>query len=225
MARRLSPQQLKIFKEIIRDKRILDVGDKTSQFLAEEFARYVKAWTVVGRKPPAFLKDFPPHVTIVEETFDLCSNRLSPSDFDVIVFPFSSPASKQDVCCLEWALAEHVILFFCHPKDDTVSGSPSFWKLIRTLTIEHEEKDFWSRLLVIQKKSSLSKTQTSSRALPKGGERYRLVRTFKWPGKKPGEKPPTVEITKNWEKGSGPAKMIATGEVIHLHTYDLASPM
>ena len=231
MARRLSPNQLKAFKEIIHGKRILDIGDRTSQFLAEEFARYTKSWTVIGRTQPHLVAELPSNVCVIPDPFNAWQNRPPPTDFDVVLFPSPSPSLTQDADCLEWTTPEQTIIFFGHPTDETIDGSPSFWKLlhqlklVKELVIQRDEKDLWSRFLVMHKALEETEKAVHHGSFPKRGERYRLANSCKWPGKKPGDKPPVVEIAKNWDRAAGPAKMIERGEVIHLHKADLGSPM
>lgn len=228
MGRRLSPQQLKSFKEIIRNKRVLDVGNEQSPFLAAEFARYARSWTMVGRTPTLPMgESLPTNIVVVAQSFDTWLERPLPSDFDVILLSFPSPSSNQDSKCIEWSTTEHMIVFFGHPTDDSISGSPEFWKLISTLDIQRDERDIWSRMILIRKSTpaKTDKPHLQRDPYPKKGDRYRLVASFRWPDKKPGERPPIVEVVKNWEKNSGPAKIIGSGEILRLRKHDLGAPM
>lgn len=228
MGRRLSPKQLREFKKIIQGKRVLDVGDENSQFLAMEFARFAKTWTVVGRPaPPSATAQLPPSVTVVPDSFEKWTERPAPTEFDVIVLPFPSPAATGDAQCLEWAEEDQMMVVFADPQDDSVAGSPDFWKLAREQRVQRDDRDPWSRMMVFQKTAAKSKKEEPAHkgSFPKKGKRYKLVPGFRWPGKLPGTPTPIVEISKNWEKNAGPAKIIGTGEVLRLHGYDLGAPM
>lgn len=236
MARRISPQQLKFFKETIQGRRVLDVGNANSQFLAEEFARYAAAWVVVGRAPPPSLSDsLKDRLRVIPEAFGAWTDRPPPSDFDVIVLPSPSPSSTQGLECLQWAGPQNVIVFFGDPKEDDACGSPEFWQYARRLRTQRDERDLWSRMLVLEKPEELSGESTAESAeagaseshghFPKKGERYRLAPNARWPGKEPGEHPPVVEITRHWERKSGPAKIVSKGDVIHVRKADLGAKM
>lgn len=220
MEKRPGSQQLKILKKIIQGKRVLDVGDKNSPFLATKLARYAKTWTVVGRPPPSLMiKPLPDHVMIVTEPFETWTNCPPPSEFDVILLPFPSPSMSYDAQCLKWMAAEQVVIFFGHPQDDDAYGSPSFWQLARNLVVQQEEKALGSRMIVFRK----SDPYIFKHPYPQKGDRYRLVPSFRWPGKQRSQRPPIVEMIKDWGRNSGPAKIIGSEDVLWLHTYDLGA--
>jgi hypothetical protein len=240
MSRRLSPAQLSILKEAVRGRRVLDVGDERSQFLASEFAPYAKAWTIIGRSAPEDFTAQHPQIKVMPEKFDECNPRPDPTEVDMVLLPFPSPSLNYDLECLQWTLPYHVVLIFCHPKDEAESGSPGFWKFMKSMTIQEDQRDMWSRLIVMQKPPSLTEPPPPSEEseedeeeakeeshghFPKKGHRYRLAAGFRWPDKKPGERPPIVEITSHWTKGSGPVKILGTGAVLRVRKSDLGAAM
>lgn len=232
MPRRLSPAQLKSLRDMIRRRRVLDVGHPGSQFIGAEFSRYSASWTVVGRNIPAAHAATPPHnLAVVPQTFDTWTERPPPTEFDVVILPFPSNDHPQDAACLEWSTHPQVIVFFGHPSDNALCGSPGFWDLAGKLKPDSDARDLWSRMMVMHKPSPEEEKEEEDEHEgghghhPKKGERYKLASSFKWPDKKPGDKAPIVEIMKDWTKGSGTAKIVGKGDVIHVRKTELAAKM
>lgn len=235
ITRRLSPKQLEAFRELVRAKRVLDVGDATSPFLASEFARYAKDWVVIGRPPPQLRAPLPGNVIVRTHPYDATGlSQLDAEDFDVILLPFPSLKGTQEAACLEDVGLEQVVVIFGLPDPDTSCGSLRFWQLAEAFERTRDDSDAWSRMLVIRRPRPEGVAEegelgpmdgVEGRKYPKKGDRYRLVPSFRWPGKKPGERPPVVEITRNWTKAAGPAKVIGLGEVWRLRKADLGQEM
>ena len=141
-------------------------------------------------------------------------------------------------CCP--VFGEHLTLFAGDPRDLDRHGSPAFWEISESMEIEMDSRNEISRLLVMRKKPPQPEAPPQERAqsavdpleqvkeerrlssgLPQKGERFHLAPTCFWPGKEPGQKPPPVEIEKDWTHKSGPVKLLHTGEVIIIHLPDL----
>lgn len=235
ITRRLSPKQLDAFRELVRGKRVLDVGGATSPFLASEFARYAAEWVVVGRPPPELRAPLPPSVTVRSHPYDVAGpSQLTAEDFDVLLFPFPSLKGTQEAACLEDAGLDQVVVVFGLPDPDTSCGSLRFWQLAEGFERCRDDSDAWSRMLVMRRPRPKVDEEgdepgpmdgVEGRKYPKKGERYRLVPSFRWPGKKPGGRPPIVEITRDWTKAAGPAKVIGLGEVWRLRKPDLGQSL
>ncbi len=228
MARRISPKQLKALRDLIRGRRVLDVGHARSQFLGAEFSRYTQSWIVVGRPlPPEHAAEPPPNLGVVIETFDTWAECPPPTEFDVILFCFPATDHPQDAACVQWAAHPHVIIIFGHPTDDTLCGSEPFWELVKNLKPHSDERDQWSRMLVVHKPGEEDDEEEEEHHghYPKKGERYKLANSFKWPGKKSGDKAPVVEIMKDWTKGSGNVKIVGKADFVHVRKTDLAAKM
>lgn len=210
---------------MVRGKRVLDVGDEASSFLASEFARYARAWIVVGRSPPPAHPALPACVRIVPERFEAWAERPEPSEFDVILLACPSPSNPQDAACLQWCAPGPLVVFFGHAREDALCGSPGFWQEMRAFEVETDARDAWSRLVTMRRSSGGEEEEVHRRKLPRKGDRYRLAPSCRWPGKRSGERPPMVEIVRDWEKGGGKAKIVTTGEVFHLRRFDLGPKM
>ena len=232
ITRRLSPKQLETFRELIRGKRVLDVGDASSPFLASEFARYAEQWVVVGRPPPELRAPLPGCVIVLTHPYDAAGpSHLGAEDFDILLFPFPALKGTQEAACLKDAGLDQVVVVFGLPDPDTSYGSLRFWKLAEVFERCHDDSDAWSRMLVMRRPPPKNDDEegdepdpmdgVEGRKYPKKGERYRLVPSFRWPGKKSGGRPPIVEITRDWTRGAGPAKAIGLGEVWQIRRCDL----
>ncbi len=233
MQHRLSSQQLDLFQQLVRAQRVLDVGDASSEFLAVDFARYARHWTMVGRTPPDLTLALPHNVLVVSNPFALWPGRPPPAQFDVVLFTFPPVNRPQDAECLKWTIPSHTILLFGPPTDDVPCGSPAFWEIAKTFHIVREERDAFSRFLVmrhqpevvVQEEEEEEEENISFGHYPKKGERYRLAASFRYPEKKRGDRAPIVEITRDWKSGAGPARIYRTSVMLRLHRYDLAMPM
>lgn len=232
ITRRLSPKQLEAFRELIRGKRVLDVGDAMSPFLASEFARYSERWVTVGRPPPELRAPLPTSVTVNTHPYDAATaSHLRALNFDVLLFPFPSLKGTQEAACLGDAGLEQTVVVFGLPDPDTSCGSLRFWKIAEGFERVRDDSDAFSRMLVMRLPQPGSEDEEGDeleeegKKYPQKGERYRLVPSFRWPGKKPGERPPVVEIARNWTKAAGPAKVIGLGEVWRIRKADLGQSL
>ncbi|NUN92148.1 MAG: hypothetical protein HUU04_00020 [Verrucomicrobiae bacterium] len=233
IARRISPRQLEVFREMLRGKRVLDVGVAGSPFLAAEFARYAARWTVVGRPPPQLHAPLPSSVTVWTHPYDAAgSARIRPDDFDLVLFAFPPLRGTQEAACLEDVGQDQSVVVFGLPDPDASCGSLRFWQLAEAFERCRDDSDAFSRMLVMRRprveedEDKLGPMDgVEGRRYPQKGERYRLVPSFRWPGKRPGERPPIVEITRDWTRGMGPAKAIGLGEVWRLRRSDLGQPL
>ncbi len=146
--------------DLVRDKRVLDVGDADSPFLAKRFALRAQSWIVVGRPPPPMQAALlPKNVAVVIEQFSPETPPVQPSEVDVILFPFPSPTLAHDAACLKWATPDHLIVFLGAPGNEASHGSPAFWEIARTLETKNDLVDEQGRFLIMQKKgASLSRT-------------------------------------------------------------------
>lgn len=228
IARRISPKQLEAFRELVRGKRVLDVGNAATPFLGAEFARYAERWVAVGRPPPELRAPLPPSVTVNTHPYDeVGPSRLDAEDFDVVLFAFPPMKGAQEEACLGDAGLEQTVVVFGLPDPDTSCGSIRFWQLAEAFERVRDDSDAFSRMLVLRRPrpdkegGEEGEEELGGRKYPKKGDRYRLVPSFRWPDKRPGERPPVVEITRDWTKASGPAKVIGLGEVWRIRKADL----
>lgn len=232
ITRRLSPKQLDAFRELVRGKCVLDVGSAASPFLASEFARYASKWVAVGRPPPELCAPLPGSVTVRTHPYDMAGlSHLNAKDFDVLLFPFPSLKGTQEAACLEDAGLDQIVVIFGLPDPDDSYGSPRFWQLAEAFECCRDDSDAWTRMRVMRRPNPDDEDEEGrssveggeERSYPQKGERYRLVPSFRWPGKKSRGRPPVVEIARDWTKAAGPVKAIGLGEVWRIRRSDLGS--
>jgi len=213
-------------RDVTRGKRVLDVGDEESPFLAELLATEARAWMVVGRNAPCFSATFSPSLIVNNAKFDARTFHLRPTDFDLILFSNPSFRSTQDAACLQWTVPGQVIAFLSDSQDGTTAGSPEFWGLAAKLTLEKEWRSESGFLLIFRKlPPSASEVEIPSRSLPKINERYRLAPTAQWPGKRHGEDAPVVIVLRDWTDQFGPVRLIKSEAVLHIRLYELGSQL
>ena len=248
---RLSPEHSQRLMDLIRGKRVLDVGDEQSPFFAGTLAGHAARWTMVGRLPPLRLFSIPPrNVVVTNAKFTTELGFVKATEIDIILLAFPSPDDSQHVAAAEWATTAHLIVFAGNAPEEAACGSPDFWRLVEKATIEADAKDQVSRLLIFRKKppgaeaagvasatrlvEELRKSRiqapnplqpTSEPNLPRKGDRYHLSPSCNWPNKKSGERPPVVEIDKDWTQRMGPVKFVQTGEVFAIRLPDLGGQL
>ncbi|MCC7518203.1 MAG: hypothetical protein IT578_03350 [Verrucomicrobiae bacterium] len=234
IARRISPKQLEVFRELLRGKRVLDLGNEASPFLAAEFARYAARWVVAGRAPPRLHAPLPSSVSVNTHPYDAVTRtQLNAEDFDILLFPFPPLKGTQEAACLEDAGLNQVVVVFGLPDPDTSCGSLRFWQLAEAFERVRDDSDAFSRMLMMRRPRPEDDAEevhspmdgVEGRKYPRKGDRYRLAPSFRWPGKKPGERPPIVEITRDWTRAAGPAKAVGLGEVWRIRKSDLGQTL
>lgn len=224
----MTPLLFEELRNLIRDKRVLDIGDEGSPFLAELLAAEAKTWRAVGRYPPGLKGSLSENCTVTNAPFGSQNLHLEAEEIDVILFSCPTPELEQDAQCLEWTTSAQSILFLTDPDEDTLFGSPRFWSLLKEIPIEAEHRDASCHLVIYRKPAPIveeKKVEEHHKRLPKRGERYKLAPNFRWPNKQHGEKAPTIEISSDWKHGAGPATLIRDGQMLHLHTGDLGSSL
>jgi len=244
----LSVDHHEMLKNLVRDKGILDIGDRESPFLAKFFAPNTRSWTMVGRPPPAqFVSSSLPNLIVIDAPFSFETGIVQPSEVDLILFNFPSPHGSHDATALEWAKEDHMILFLGDPVEEKLYGSPSFWRLAGGFELQMDARDKISRLLGLRRKrpprvsrarpissskrirvskirnskSKMLRKTEETHAFPSKGNRYHLSPTAYWPGKRSGDTPPVVEMICDWAHPFGPVKILQGGEVFHIQSGDL----
>lgn len=234
----MNDQALHFIRDLVRGKRVLDIGDEDSPFLAEIFWGDALRWIVIGRDPPNLTMELPSNCILTNARFDR-KILLDPSQIDVLLFCHSSLSFRQDMPYLEWATADHKLVFINSSKESPYNeaavrqAAPS-----QNLILEKEFQDETVRLLVFRKSAISSEelpkemgleetvkveeeaTVSYKKHFPKAGERFLLAPSASWPGKRRGDKPPSVRIIEDWKKNSG-AAVLQTGQLLHLHKGDL----
>jgi hypothetical protein len=228
--------------DFIRGKRVLDIGDEGSPFIADELAPQASAWHVTGRRPAGAGIPLPSHCTVTDALFDPQALQLEPSSIDVILFACPSPSLNQDEACLKWATDQHLLILLTNAQQKTVYGSPGFWEATKELIQEQEFREASFSCIVFRKTPSAATlavaqdrptteaagppvAEASHRRYPRKGERYRLAPSYHWPNKRPGDKPPVIVISSNWTKTSGHAEIVGGGGILSVRLGDLGTKL
>jgi hypothetical protein len=227
----ISSEHLGMLQELARGRSILDIGDEGSPFLAQLFASISQKWTVVGRGLTYFIPDLSSHLVINNHKFTEWGHPPPPSGFDVILFVFSEIDDVEVEACLNWATPDQLIVFLCFIDGVVELDEDVFAHRYLSLTLLGCTEGLESRLLIFQKNEEVQKefleqqVDPFHRQFPRKGDRYHLTPHARWPGKKSGDRPPVVEIVRNWERGSGPVKIVSTEIVWYIRGADLGSAM
>lgn len=242
----LGVEHSEMLRRMVEDKRVLDVGDKDSPFLARTFAPLARSWTMVGRPPPLDIS-LAANFRGIANPFSPVFAAIQAESVDLVLLSFPSPSLTQDANAVQWATRDHLIIFLGNSQEENQHGSPAFWQLTGSLDLQMDAHDKVSRLMVWRKKApprvsrirpaSPSKIRRVSkirlierriirkpvkpRNLPRKGDRYRLTPSAYWPNKKAGIRAPAVEMVCDWSHPFGAVRVIQTGEVFHIRLADL----
>ncbi|MDD2707563.1 MAG: hypothetical protein PHV34_06090 [Verrucomicrobiae bacterium] len=219
---------LTFLKNLTLEKRVLDIGDEDSPFVAEWLAASAKSWFVTGRYPPNPDIDLSRSCVVSNKPFDRQTLHLNQSLIDVILFSCPSPVLPHDAEALQWASPQHQIILITDAHNDRAYGSPGFWTLAEKLYSHDEYRDENCHIQLLsphkpEKKGEAAESTSPEHKFPKRGERYRLGATCHWPGKQKGDRPPIVEIRENWRTNSGYVELLERGELIYVHLGDLGN--
>jgi hypothetical protein len=158
--------------------------------------------------------------------FDGWFRRPVASLFDVVIISWNYTSVKQAIECVKWMTPEQTLIVLGPLEDE---HSASFWHIFQSLMVLHQVQGNSSRMLLLQKTSTnllpaLSQPAAERMSLQRG-DRFHLASGARWPGRNGDDRPPVVEIVRDWDRDSGPVKIVKTGVVFYIQKGDLGTPM